>query len=78
MNNSLGVHVARNDLTHHCIALGGWTINYHDTLHMYRSHQGSCNGGLGDTHAVYTINRHSGGGCNGLLGLLFDTQEQSH
>ena len=35
MNNSLGVHVARNDLTHHCT---GRLDHYHDTLHMYRSH----------------------------------------
>ena len=72
--NSLGIHVARSDLTHYTER----PDYYHNTLHMYRSHQGFCNGGHGDTYAVYTINRHSGGGCNGLLGVLFDPQEQSH
>lgn len=39
---------------------------------------GSCNGGIDDTDLVYTIDRHTGGGCDCLSDVFFDTQEQSH
>ena len=77
MNNVLGVHVARC----HTLRWEAEQLSIQNTLHMYRSHQGSCNGWLGDiTDAVYTTDRHThdtGGGSDCVPGVLFDTQKQS-